>query len=220
MAPGCRRAIAGVLRHGVDDQVAAVELGVELPEARLVRLEAGVAVGVRGFQHQVAVQHVQRPGGGPHGAGQQAVASAGRAPHIGHAHVAAVGIVGQAPGACGHRAQAHAAVVFMAQRDVAVVPEAGNVGLAVAPALAEQARQLESLAQVELHAQVGLHQRDMHFARLELGAGHQFVGPEALLVLLREALAVGAVVRHPRELHLGEAVEAEGADVERLAGGG
>ncbi|OYT86687.1 MAG: hypothetical protein CFE46_14565 [Burkholderiales bacterium PBB6] len=134
-----RVAVAAVLPDGVDHQIALVVLGIQLPEARLVDLEAGVTAVVGGLKHQIAIGHVEHARGVTHRMAHQAVAGAAGGPCVGHADVAAVGVIGQAPGAGGHGANAHAAPVFVAERDVAVVPEAGDVDRAVTQALAQQA---------------------------------------------------------------------------------
>lgn len=217
MAEGHRRTVAALLQHDVDAQVAAAVLRPQLPEARLVAAPAAFAEVVGGFEHQVAFGHVEQARGVAHRPREQAVARAGRGPGVAHADVAAEGKVGHAPGARLHGTHGEAAVVLVAEGDAAVVQEAFEVLLAVAPALAQQPRQLEAARQVELGAQVGLEQRDVRGAGTVARTLHEFVGPDELaagelldLAVLQRALAADA-----GDVDLGKAGQGEGAEIDR-----
>ena len=107
----------------------------------------------------------------------------------------------------------------MADGDVLVVPPAVNVDLAIAPALADQARNLETPPQIELDAQIRLGQRDRRRSGAIGLADHQFVGPDALPLLAGEALAIDTLIAALLDLGLGKAVQSEGAEIYCLAGG-
>ena len=189
MAPGVGAAVAGVLVHRVELQIAAVVARPHFDEPGLVARERGVATVPGDLQNQVAIEHVECARGVANRLGVQAVTGAGRGPGIAAAEVAGERIVGKGPGPGREGAYANAAVVFVAQRNVSFVPDARNVDLAVAPALADEALQLEATWQVEFRAEVGLSERDVCVSGAVLAPLHQRVGPRALSVFGREQLA-------------------------------
>ena len=220
MRPGHGRAVFAVLQSGVHHQVTLVELGVQLHEAGFVDLESGIALVVRAFHHQVAIGHIKHARGVAHRARQHAVARAAGAPGAGYPDVGAVGVIGHAPAACGHGANAQAAEIFVANRHIFFVPEVLHVHLAIAPALAQQARQLNAFAQVVFETQVRLYLGEGAGLRVELSPLNQLVGPDALLVLGGEELAVLALVAASAHGHFGKPGQAEhaiGAEVQGLA---
>ena len=105
----------------------------------------------------------------------------------------------------------------MADGQVFFVQKTFEIFFAVAPALAQQARQFEAAWQIKLGTQVGLKQGDVGGAAAIALALHQLIGPKALLVFIALQLAIRAVVTDAGDLGLGKAGQAEGAKFNRLA---
>ena len=145
--------------------------------------------------------------------------------------VAAERIVRHAPGPGREAADGDAAIVLVGEGDVLLVVDARDVDLAVAPALAEQARDLEAPGEIEPDAEVGLKQREPCAIGFDLRPRYQRIGPGALPVLVGEQLAGSVVVGRVQVarataadvgraavFHLGETGQAEGAELEGAAG--
>ena len=151
MTPSQRFPVFGVLVNGIHYQVALVVLRIQLNEQGFVFRKSGVALVDRGFQHQVAVHHIQGACGDTNGIAQHAITGTAARPFIGQSDVGAIGVVRHRPATRRHAANSDAAIVFVADSDIFFVPNVrikrhvavdgperiGHIAGAAAKALAE-----------------------------------------------------------------------------------